>query len=1248
MNPSIAPVAVPYDVVALVTSAGGLDAVSLVLADLPPDLPVAVVVGQHLGIDSALVDILARRTQLPVAWVEEGTRLEAGQVHVCPPYSRLEILPDGSCTLAPFDRHLLTERPLDGLLQSVGDSYGPRSVAVVLTGMGRDGAAGARALKAAGGAVLVQSEESAAFPDMPRAAIEAGAADLVVPLAGLGRALLDVLAGGRFPQPRNELEAREALFGDAGTAGVALRGVDWPATALGPVLRWPPVLKSLLPALLQSRFPQCLYWGDELLQLYNEAWIAVLGSHHPQAAGSPARPAWAVSWTSQLDALRGVLQTGQAIYVEDEPVATDRHGFLEEAYFTVSHSPVRDERGDARAVLTVATETTGRVIAQRRLQATRSLAVAAGDADNVALACARTMQVLGEAPRDLPFALLYLVDAAGLRATLRGSAGVTPGSSCAPYAEELLAAGGRWPLGKVVRQGEAVLLEDLQAAMPGLHAGPWPEPPSGAMLLPLPAGPAGQVLGVLVAGLSPRLPMDAAYREFLQLAAREVGNAVARARERERERDRLAQLAELDRAKTEFFSNVSHEFRTPLTLILGPLEDLLGAPEALAPAVRTELELASRNATRLLHLVDTLLDFSQIHAGRLRAQFQPTDLARLTCDVAALFRSAFARGGVALELDCPPLSEPVKVDPRMWEQIVSNLLSNALKFTFAGSVSVRLRELPQHVELVVSDTGVGIPEEELGSVFRRFHRVPGMRARTEEGAGIGLALVHELVQLHHGRVRVRSRPGEGSTFTVWLNRQSVVLPGQPVVQSKPAHTAGVAQQLATEAERWSEGDAQPQPADTLVGVPGVPGVPGAASPVRVPGARVLVADDNADMRDYLARSLGAHWEVTVAADGEQALAEAQRSPPDLVLADVMMPGLDGFALLRSLRADPRLKGTPVVLSTARTQEDAAIEGLLAGADDYIAKPFSSRELVARIGAQLQLAQVRRRGERELRELLALMPVGVYACDVHGRFNYWNQRAVELWGREPDAEDRFWALSGAPRAFGGDGQPLLPEESAMSEVLRTGAAVHGRELVILRADGRRLAILLNIRPLHDDGRIVGAVATFLDVTARRQAESALQDLNEELEERVAERTQALRTSEQHLRQMLNMPGIGVLTFDAASGDLLDANDAFLAMSGYTRAQVEARALGWRTMTPPEYQALSERQLQMFAATGRIGPYEKEYLHADGSRSWMLFAGAKLPDGNLCKYAIDISDRKRAEAALRESEQRLRALEQAGSR
>jgi signal transduction histidine kinase/DNA-binding response OmpR family regulator len=541
----------------------------------------------------------------------------------------------------------------------------------------------------------------------------------------------------------------------------------------------------------------------------------------------------------------------------------------------------------------------------------------------------------------------------------------------------LLAPGSAWPLLELRDTRAPILVDDLVERLRGHEAGAERLPPETAWLHPLRHDAENEVVGALVLGVHPRVVLDDRLREFLALAGDTVSARVAEAHARRRELDRLERLAELDRAKTEFFSNVSHEFRTPLTLMLGPLDAALDKADALPTGVADELEVARRNARRLLRLTGALLDFSQVEAGRLRAHFAPTDMAARTGEIVAQFQSAVDRAGLQLTTSFEPLGEPVWLDTEMWEKVVSNLLSNALKFTWEGAIEVTIRKLPKHAELIVRDTGVGIPAEELPFIFKRFHRVRDARARSHEGAGIGLALVDELVRRHHGRIRATSTVGSGTTVTIWLplGRRPVVAERTP----RPAESGlAVAEAMSEEASHWAR--------DARLREGAVPEVEpfddaSASSSLRpyAAGARILVVDDNADMRDYLARLFGTRWEVSLAGDGEEALALARGENPDLVVADVMMPGLDGFALLKALRADEGLRRTPVMLVTARAGEESAIEGLLAGADDYVVKPFSARELLARAGAQLELARLRRR-DAELNAFRVRLSDGLRALE----------------------------------------------------------------------------------------------------------------------------------------------------------------------------------------------------------------------------------------------------------------------------
>ena len=422
-------------------------------------------------------------------------------------------------------------------------------------------------------------------------------------------------------------------------------------------------------------------------------------------------------------------------------------------------------------------------------------------------------------------------------------------------------------------------------------------------------------------------------------------------------------LKELDRAKTAFFSNVSHEFRTPLTLILGPVEEALAGQAKSLQA--DSLEVVHRNTLRLFRLVNTLLEFTRLEAGRAQVAFEPVDLSAVTVDLAGSFRSLIERAGMRLVVDCPPLPEPVYVDRSHWEKIVLNLMSNAFKFTLQGEIAVSVAWRGDRVELAVRDTGGGIPPEELPRIFERFHRVQASHGRSFEGTGIGLALVQELVRLHGGSVRVSSQPGEGSTFVVAVPRGAAHLPKEQIVRDGSAAgapgTTRVAQYVL-EASQWLPGGDPTLTAPELQDMPSEP----AQEPARAQDqARILVVDDNPDMRAYLTRLLGSRWVVEAAEDGQAALAAAKLQPPDLIVSDVMMPRLDGLGLLRSLRGDPATRTIPVIMLSARAGEEAQIEGLGYGADDYLTKPFSARELLARVRTHVDMARLRRQIMAEL-------------------------------------------------------------------------------------------------------------------------------------------------------------------------------------------------------------------------------------------------------------------------------------------
>jgi signal transduction histidine kinase/serine phosphatase RsbU (regulator of sigma subunit)/FixJ family two-component response regulator len=727
---------------------------------------------------------------------------------------------------------------------------------------------------------------------------------------------------------------------------------DWSSTPIGPIAGWPQSLRSVVQMVLASRFPMWMAWGPELTFLYNDAYRqATLGPKHPWALGRSAREVWSEIWGDIGPRIETVLTTGEATWDEALLLFLERFDYPEETYHTFSYSPLMDNASRIAGMLCVVAEETTRVIGERRLATLRELAAALSAVHTEAGVLEAVQQSLARNNRDLPFTLTYLCDPEGDTADLvcqTGFPGTHPG---APPTVALQGPGSVWPLRRVP---PTAIIDDLADRVPvPLPSGAWAAAPGTAMIVALRQRGQDRPAGFLVAGLNPHRPRDADEAAFVELVAGQIGAGIANARAYEAERRRAMALAELDRAKTEFFSNVSHEFRTPLTLILGPVEDALMAGQS---GQHTEmLDAVHRNALRLSRLVDTVLDFSRLEAGRMQVERRPVDLASFTADLAAQFRSAVERGGVALIVEVPDEAVVASVDPDLWERIVLNLISNAFKFTFEGAITVRLAIDDGDAVLTVADTGIGIPSSELPHLFDRFHRVRGARSRTQEGTGIGLALTRELVNVHEGTITVGSTPGTGTIFTV---RVPTSAPGQAGGGETPRKvTSRLAEPFVGEALRWLPG---------TTATPGLSRDAGAPPATRVSGsppARVVVVDDNADLRDYLTRVLGAMWTVEAYGDGQVAADAIRRSPPDLVVSDVMMPGLDGFGLLRAVREWPETQRIPVILLSARAGEEAAVEGLAEGADDYLAKPFSSRELVARVKAHLDLATLRESAAR---------------------------------------------------------------------------------------------------------------------------------------------------------------------------------------------------------------------------------------------------------------------------------------------
>ena len=783
---------------------------------------------------------------------------------------------------------------------------------------------------------------------------------------------------------------------------------DWSITPLGAASEWPDSLKAVVRILLTSRFPMWMAWGPDLTFLYNDAYRrTTLGKKHPWALGKRASEVWHEIWKDIGPLIHGVMESGEATWEETLLLILERSGYPEETYHTFSYSPLAGSDGKIVGMLCVVMEDTVRVIGERQLGSLSSLAAAMAGAISKQDVFAAIERGLAN-QKDLPCTLTYLLNDEGTELKLVCRTGFDAGHPAALLIMELDGNTHAWPVKELFQTNRGITVENLLELFPKLPSGCWERSANSARLVPIARQGKEKPVGIFITALNPFRQFDGFYEGFIDLIVGQIAASITNANAYDQERKRAQELAELDRAKTTFFSNVSHELRTPLTLILGPIEDAITAQSSPSPE---NLEMLHRNALRLLKLVNGLLDFVRIEAGRLRATYEATDLCLLTAQLASVFRSAVEKAGLQLEVDCPPLPEPVYVDREMWEKIILNLISNAFKSTFEGTIRVTIRKAADQAIITVSDTGTGISASDLPLLFQRFKRIEGARRRSHEGSGIGLALVRELVELHGGSISVKSTVDAGTTFTVTLPFGTDHFAHGQVVDNRNASSdqlRGSEVAYVQEAMGWLGRSEGMKGKIAQVGVDGVLGEStlagtGEQKPV------ILLADDNADMREYVTGLLGRRFQIISAENGKVALAEARRTLPDLFLTDVMMPEMDGFALVAELRRDPATRAIPIIMLSARAGEEARIDGVNAGADDYLTKPFSARELQARVEAQLKLARLRKesieqqtalsleisKAKRFAWEALEHIQEVFYTFDHDFRFTYMNAAGREL-------------------------------------------------------------------------------------------------------------------------------------------------------------------------------------------------------------------------------------------------------------
>ncbi|MEO6202043.1 MAG: PAS domain S-box protein [Nitrospirales bacterium] len=950
--------------------------------------------------------------------------------------------------------------------------------------------------------------------------------------------------------------------------------------------------------------------------------------------GQDFKECWFSAWPVIGEAFERASR-GETSFLVNQRMFLDRLGYLEETFFTFSFSPIRDESGGVGGLFHPVTELTQQSLAERRLRVLRNLADGCAEAESIE----RTLVLIGDTLEgcdlDVPFALIYCMENDGKSARLVRSVGPAPGAlspqqvSLDPLCEEV------WPFPKVL-MANPVVVNDLTPLFESGPTGPYAEPPGSAVVQHIMLPGMVHPFGFLVAGVSSRRPLDDPYRTFYDMLGEAVTNALGKARAFEGECKRAEALAELDRVKTAFFSNVSHEFRTPLTLMLGPLEELLTQGHTdLSPAAKSQLEVINRNGLRLLRLVNSLLDFSRIEAGRVQASYEPTDLAAFTTDLASSFRSATERAGLRLIVNCQILPEPVYVDKDMWEKIVLNLISNAFKFTFNGEITVTMQQIGQLAELRVGDTGVGISMEHLPRIFDRFHRVENIRSRTHEGSGIGLALVQELVKLHGGTVRAESTLNAGSTFIVTIPLGTEHLPSERIGANRAflASTGTGTAPFVEEALRWlpsQEGAEQTdiRAEEELSGAPTEfnSGLSTQDPERRQAHTRILLVDDNADMRDYLARILSVRYEVTAVRDGEAAIAAIHERHFHLVLSDVMMPGLDGIGLLRRLRNDPATRTIPVILLSAHVGEESRVEGLEQGADDYLFKPFSARELLARVDAHVKLQQMRWDAQAETQKFVSLAENSsefIGMCDRQFRPFYINPTGMAMVGIDNMVEAQQVSVKDF---FFQEDQSFVLDE-IFPRVMREGRAEVEIRFRHFKT-GEAVWMIWNVFYLSaPDGSPIGLATVSRNITERKRTE------------------EALRESEAQFRILTDsMPQQVWTALPDGSLDYINQR----ALRYFSRASNQILGWNWKDVLHPDD---VEHAMAVWAnAREHQIPYEIQFRlrrAEDGRYRWHLGRALPLLDtaGHILKWFgtnTDITEAKQVEAALRKSEKRFRQV------
>lgn len=889
-------------------------------------------------------------------------------------------------------------------------------------------------------------------------------------------------------------------FSSNGELSKLLREFDWSKTALGEISTWPQSLKTAINIILNSQHPMFIAWGKEQIFIYNDAYIQILSrSKHPWALGRPFSEVWSEIWDVCGPLADKVFQHGEPTFADNVRLFMQREGdFLEEGNYCFSYSPIRDESGEIAGLFCPSASISRQILMTRRVKTLGELSSKTLLQKTINLACASAIDILATNPDDFPFALLYLTNPDRKSASLIQATGLAIPNNyyINPESIDLTQQAGSdkllWPIAEVIKTAKAQKLS--VASVNSLPLGLEKQRIKHALIFPLNTLGQQQAEGILIFGVNPCQRLDEEYEDFYKAVANNVMIAIQNAKIHEEEKKRIEELARLDKAKTDFFNNVSHEFRTPLTLILGMLDCLFKEhKDSLLSAQIEQLNLIRRNTLRLLKLVNSLLDFSSIEADRMQLAYESSKLSQLTTEIVSGFRSLFEKGGLELNTNIAELDEDVYVDQSMYEKILSNLLSNAFKFTTKGSVTVTLKKVGNNVELSVRDTGIGIPQTELHRVFKRFERIETSHARSFEGTGIGLSFVSELVNLHNGTIKVQSQYEQGSIFTVTLPLGTAHIPANKLTTNlKRKDNQQFSTASVQEAEAWLPNVTRQRP-DVAIST----GVIGNTSTDNLAIKETIVlVDDHKDMRDFVAKILTPYYNVITAENGEIALSLIQTHLPDLIISDAMMPVMTGYQLLKALRSDIKTKGLMFMFLTALSAEEDIVKGLAAGANDYLVKPFYADLLLARVKTLIELSRLQKNLQQQIDQrtaelqkekenysiLASNIPVGVAHITPAGIVSYANKALCDIIGLPEEAiKANKWMDAIHPD----DRKSVLDSWDTARE---NGTIFISKEFRYVHANNDIVWVNTKIIPEIDEhGKVKSFIAAVVDLTERRRLE-----------------------------------------------------------------------------------------------------------------------------------------------------------------